>query len=376
MKRIMISVLLLSMTMVVKAGDGITPADDGITFVVDKNLSVVRDKREYSHTKYLDDDDIFATSLTDEQNLKDLGKDAFYQCIISAYANHQSVTLSPDMIWLLISQGFSRYVNAHAEQLRPMIVSHYGKKELAVESFKDLLKEKGDWNLIIDSFASEIGQHTKDNIADIMTADFSTTAPSERIVSQITLMESLKSYFDYAVFYAGCGIPSIQLKGTPDDWRHVLDKTMALERYGLGTWVNQLRPILLEFVKASEGHPQRKFWQQMVKKKQVRRFKGGLCNPKKPTIIDGWILTFFPDGDGIVPGNTPFTRNMPSDLVYVGFEYRIVEPQTKKVLSKQSMELWAGFLGIDEDRVQNMLTPVIGWYVRLAPDPSESVPQF
>ena len=29
-----------------------------------------------------------------------------------------SLTLSPDMMWLLISQGFARYVNAHPEELR------------------------------------------------------------------------------------------------------------------------------------------------------------------------------------------------------------------------------------------------------------------
>lgn len=364
MKEVIIFILCFMMPIVSKADNiDIIRNDDGVIFVVDKNLSAVKNRREYSDTKYLKNEQILAISLADESNLKDLGKDAFYQCIIRAYANHQSVTLSPDMIWLLISQGFCRYVNAHAEELRSKLVSHSGKMELSVESFKEILTENGDWNVIIDEFASKIRDYTKGSIADNMAADFSTTGLNERIASQITLMESLKSFFDYSVFYAGCGIPSIRLRGTPDDWRRVLEKTIILEQYGLGTWVNQLRHVLIEFINASEGNPNIKFWKQIVKKNKISKFKGGLCDPKKPTLIDGWILTFFPNDNGVVAYNIPFTRNMPSDLVYVDFEYRILDPLSGNILSNTPMELWAGFLGIEEDKAQNMLIPKIGWYV-------------
>lgn len=360
-------ILFAALPVVGKAGSDkqIIRTGDGITFAVDGNLSPVKDKRDYSKTKYFANPQIIVTSLTDEQNLKNFGEDAFYQCVIRAYANHQSITLSPDMIWLLVCQGFSRYVNAHAEELRPMLVSHSGKQELEVRSSKDLLTEKADWDCIIDSFALKIGEYTKDGIAETITSDFSTTGTSERIASQITLMESLKNYFDYTVVYAGCGIPSITLKGTPDDWRRVLDKAMRLERYGLGDWISRLKPILEEFVVAAEGTPHRKFWQKIVKKKRVRKFKGGLCSPKEPTKIDGWILTFFPDDDGAIYDHVPFTRTMPADKVYVTFEYRIVHPLTEEVLSETSLELWAGFLGVEEDKSSNMLTPKIGWYVSL-----------
>ena len=358
-------ILLISLLPIVGKAENnmVTSADDGVTFVVDKNLSPVKNERYYGKTKYLTDSQIIATSLTDERNLKDFGEDAFYQCVIKAYANHQSITFSPDMIWLLICQGFSRYVNAHAEQLRPMLVSHSGKAELEVESLKDLLKEKADWDILIDGFASKIGQYTKDGIAETITSDFSTTGPSEKIASQITLMESLKNYFKYSIVYAGCGIPSISLKGTSDDWRCVIEKTKQLERYGLGDWVNRLQPILEEFVVASEGNPHRKFWQKIVRKRRVSKFKGGLCSPKTPTMIDGWILTFFPDDDGVVSDQAPFFRTMPASKVYVPFEYRIVEPNTREIISKTTLELWAGFLGVEEDISNNMLIPVIGWYV-------------
>ena len=127
-----------------------------ISFVVDENLKEVN-QNFYTHDgKYLakrlivDDHvgyeahHIIASSFADENKLVYHGQDAFFRCIVKAYAQHKSVTLSPDMIWLLISQGFARYVNAHAETLRPQLVDHDGKMSLVVESDKDVLSEEAE----------------------------------------------------------------------------------------------------------------------------------------------------------------------------------------------------------------------------------------
>ena len=80
---------------------------------------------------------IMATSFADAQNLNHSDKDAFYKTIVDAYANHKSIVLSPDIMWLLISQGFARYVNGHAEALRSQLVDHEGQKDLIVQSELD-----------------------------------------------------------------------------------------------------------------------------------------------------------------------------------------------------------------------------------------------
>ena len=58
----------------------------------------------------------------------------FFNCLVQAYANHYSLVLSPDIIWTVISQGFSHYVNLIPEAMRDRIVSHQGKTTLAIES--------------------------------------------------------------------------------------------------------------------------------------------------------------------------------------------------------------------------------------------------
>ena len=366
--RLLMAVAILSLPMMMNA-----QTVRSITFAVDEGLCPVEDRYKYTFngqevaTSILAEDNLpkeklVTSSFSDLKNLKAWDKDNFYQCVVYAYACHKSLALSPDMIWLLISQGFARYVNAHAEELRPQLVDHTGKMDLVVQ-FKT---KKDDWPKLIEGFASQIDQHTKGDIAKTITANFTTTGPVERVASQITLMGSAKKYFNYIAMRLSCGIPSITIQGTPNDWEAVLSKTKQLEKYGLGEWTKSLEPILQEFIRASEGKPNQQFWKCMVKQQATNKLKGGGCSMEKPTELDGWFLKLFPDENGQTLNSIAHTHNMPSEMVVVGFKYRIVDHHTKDVLSENSMELRAGFIGAEEDSKTNTLTPKIGWLVNEA----------
>ena len=363
--RLLMAAVILSLPMMMNAQTA-----RSITFAVDEGLRPVEDRYKYTFsgqevaTSILAEDNLpkeklVTSSFPDLKNLKTWDKDNFYQCVVYAYACHKSLVLSPDMIWLLISQGFARYVNAHAEELRPQLVDHTGKMDLVVQ-FKT---KKDDWPKLIEGFASQIDQHTKGDIAKTITANFTTTGPVERVASQITLMGSTKKYFNYIAMRLSCGIPSITIQGTPNDWESVLSKTKQLEKYGLGEWTKSLEPILQEFIRASEGKPNQQFWKCMVKQQATNKLKGGGCSMEKPTELDGWFLKLFPDENGQTLSSIAHTHNMPSEMVVVGFKYRIVDHHTKDVLSENSMELRAGFIGAEEDSKTNTLTPKIGWLV-------------
>ena len=372
MAKAYIFLLLALATLSVLANDGriIAQSPGSITFEVDENLQPVDGEfcledgeqmaksllPELTPQSMTEEDGKYyraiATSFFNEKNLEYQGESPFYGTLIQAYAIHGSVTLSPDMIWLLISQGFARYVNAHAEELRPLLVSHTGKKKLTVIGVDDLFSWDTDWPKIIGDFASLIDQHTKGDIAHIITADFSTTGPVERVASQITLMESVESFFIYE-YYSTCGIPSITLKGTPEDWQRVLEKAKKLSQYGLDGWVKELEPILVEFIRASEGRPNQRFWQSIVKKIRVDELRSSDgCIEEEPTMFDGWFLKLYPDEEGKTNGSVKMGESMPSEMVHVEFQYQ-----------GEAMELWAGFIATEVDSAANMLTPKIGWMV-------------
>ena len=304
-------------------------AQTSVTFDVDKNLPAPKE----TLPKY--DDQEIARKLVnisavpenlhrvvktsfEGQRLSYIGDDNFYKCLVQAYADHHPIVLSPDMVWLIISQGFSRYVNAHAEELRDLLVFHEGKMDLVVNSNNDVLSPTGDWQRLLNDFSACIANNTKGELADLMTADFTTTGITERVASQISLMDAVKKYFNYANIAAGCGIPSITLQGSPDDWQKVLDKTRNLKKYHLEKWVSDLEPILVEFVKASKGHANKKFWRNIVKKVRVDQLKkdGGVCAPPKhTTYLDGWFLKFFPNALGETSDSVMWTtasRSTPS----------------------------------------------------------------
>lgn len=374
---IIISFILMTMNGFAEGSKVIAHEKGSITFVVDENLAPVK-KRE---PRLLVGEDlakwiainrksislgvqrIVTTSFSNEQNLIYQGKDAFYKTLVDAYANHQSVTLSPDMVWLVICQGFARYVNAHAEELRPKLVNHEGKMDLVIETDKDLMTEEIDWPILINDFASQIDKHTKDNIAKTIVSDFSTTGSVERVASQITLMESVKSYFEYIVEYIACGIPSITLDGSVEDWKRVREKTMQLKKYGLEKWIDSLDPILKEFILAADGKPNQMFWKSMIKKQSVDRLAGGGCSPEMPTELDGWLLKLFPDENGVTLEEISHTKDMPTEYVCVSFYYQVINPDDGTIISRTPMELWAGFVGAKIDNENNMVTPMIGWFV-------------
>ena len=310
--------------------------------------------------------EILTASFADAEDLYYIGEDVLFQMLLKAWCQHRSVVLTPDAIWMVICQQFSHYVNQDPEAVRGLMVSHEGKKELKVQSFQELFTEPADWEAIIAGFTAEIDKYTSNGLAGTLVADFSTTGTPERIASEVTLMDVVKPYFEYITFYAVCGIPSITLTGTPEDWRKVLEKTRSLELYGLGWWVKDLEPILEEFIKASEGHPDRRFWRSIVSRSRPDTIQGPSCARRQPrqTRFDGWFLKLFPfDNDGRSPRKVTITQTMLPETVAVPFKYQIVTPEMK-VLSEMQLELVAGIVGVHEDMETFTMTPRIGWFVR------------
>ena len=247
-----------------------------ITFRVDLNLPKPQnpyfngmsqaDRLEsIGSSKYYDlDNSYIAASFWDTPMMVD--DTPFFTGMVRAFADHRPITLSPDVIWMLISQAFSHDVNANPEKFRDKFVDFDGKMDLVVQAEYPLYHPDFDWTAIVDGFAEEIDANTKNDVARLITADFSTTGTIERMASEIVLMETTKFFFEFIIMYAGCGFPSITLTGTVEDWQAIADKTERLRELGAGSWASDLKPILKQFVQAAQGNPDRAFWQDIVMK--------------------------------------------------------------------------------------------------------------
>lgn len=343
------------------------------TFVVDGELPTrsknIRVEKGDEIAKYWAENEnagkVIATSWGTD-NMYVPNHSIFFDCLVQAYANHYSLALSPDIIWTVISQEFNYYINNESEAMRDRIVSHQGKMTLAVETKEDLYSPNVKWEELLDGFDKQIAENTKGNIADMMRADFSTTGKTERIASQITLMSSVKRYFEYVSYYIVCGIPSITIEGTPDDWKKVIEKTEILRNYDLGWWVDDLTPILNEFVAAAEGKANRAFWQNIVMKLRPDEMRELGCmagwSDEEPTYVDGWFLKLMPFNK---KGRTPRkvsceTNQMLPNVASAPFTYKVLD-NLGNTISSTPMNMVAGLIGVDVNA--NVMRPRIGWMV-------------
>lgn len=343
--------------------------DNKHTFVVDENLPAPKKDfgiqsgdliAQYWASKNTVNKPIAYSFEND--NLCYLGQDIFFKFMVEAYADHRPIVLSPDIIWNVIAQGFSQHVNNNPEALRDRIVYHEkGKIELSVITKEELHSPNVKWDKLLNTFDNMIAESTKDNLADVMRADFSTTDKTARIVSQMTLMSSVKAFFDYSVIYISCGIPNITIEGTTDDWEKVLNKTQQLRKYNLDWWVGDLVPILNEFINASKGNVNKVFWRNIVKKDRPEKFVGGGCSWDRPTELDGWFLKFMPyDKKGKrTPQKVTYNyKDMPSQVINVDFMYKNLDTGTTT-----PMEMLCGLVGIEVDSITNAMRPKLGWMV-------------
>jgi hypothetical protein len=313
---------------------------------------------------------------------------AIAEAMVRAYADHRPLVLSADMIWLLIMQGFSAHIDTNSERMRPYFVDFKGKQLIEIERGADWIKgnPNNDWPGIFEEFGQKIAQKTKNGIANTCTPQFTTTGIAEKAAFEVSLMQSMKHYFDYK-FTVSCGIPEITLEGTPEDWALLEKHATELAQFDLAWWIDPLKPILAEFTKASKGEVNADFWDNMVK----YRSYSIICSSQP--FLSGWMLHFFPYYQGepnpwvanpaqVKQFETAFTS---TEKGKKNLERKIVEPEqfglptltVSDLPSSMSAapiefnyhetpynyELLAGVIGIRQDDRTFALRPEFGWRV-------------
>ena len=297
-----------------------------------------------------------------------------------AYADHRPLVLSPDIVWLLIAQGFAHHINSNAEELRSKLVRHAGKIDLEVRR-DDFQKGslENPWSEVFDALTAQIREHVGEETYGLFLPRFSTTGPTEIAAAQVTLLDALQSFFSYRVM-SMCGIPQIVLEGNADDWQQLAARVRDLARFGLAWWTDAVGPLIDEFVAAVRGRADRRFWQSIYKWQDQ---SGG-------PYVTGWITAFFPylvdySGQGmrknnwLIDGgrnlqellrpplvddphrwpNGPTAEDFPSGVSRAPFVWNYFG-------RLYGMEFLGGFLGIRQDPDTLRLEPEIGWAVREA----------
>ncbi len=300
-----------------------------------------------------------------------------YQALLTAmqvsFYDHFPLRLSPDAIWITLARGFSLHVTENAERLRHRFVTHQGKQELVVRRMDFMPGEENPWPEVFEEFNEQLVERTG-GLTELVQADFTTTGPVERAVSNLMAMEAFKSYFEY-VLRAGCGTPQITLTGTVEDWQKLRSRAQRFADYGLEEWIEALDPILAQFERAKSGECDTDFWKSMF------RYNSG----SGPAVMTGWANVLFPyfkdRSDKLYPN--PFLRDWKERLAIDDRQHwreRWDEPQGVGIRAIPScftsvplkvfwgseetpMRLVGGLMGVSQNDDMLAVQPECGWAV-------------
>lgn len=328
--------------------------EDSLSFIFENTIRKEYSKGDLSLTDSMEIDYNIRAHYNGAPTLVNYGNRSFFWGMRRAYADHRPFVLSPDIVWLLISQGFAYHVNNNQEELRSHFVNFDNKATLTVlyDSVEDLI-----WEDMFAEFPKQISHFTGDELIDVLSCNFSTSSPINKTVSEITIMSALEPYFE---FYGGgfvCGIPEITLEGTPQDWESVLTKAQYLKKYKLEWWIKELEPVLKEFIKTSKGNINKKFWKDMFKLHSAE-----MCGD--PDYVDGWIVKFFPylsDGKRTNLKKITLDDDLAPEIVKVDLNYIFSDGVNEMVIP---LEIWAGIWGLRQDTKTFALKPDLGWMIR------------
>jgi hypothetical protein len=343
-----------------------TTHQSGVTFAVDE-VTVATEPFEECRTheavKRMLDGDIESCCDYHGMVIKDVYFQPLLAAVFTAFSQHRPLVLTPDAVWITITQGVAHHMVLHGERLRPRFVAHQGKLDLVFQCH-DWVEgsPENPWTKAFASWAEQIRAHVGSPVHDLLVCDFSTSGPVERAASQIVMMDVFERYFQFLV-YCVCGIPTVTLEGTTADWQRLADKTAGLAEFELDWWLDHLLPLCDQFVRASRGDVDLAHWQDICK---LRTEYGGF-------IINGWAAKLFPYLKTVPNG--PCTRRNPIFETGEGFQTPFAPPGLSRVPftwrdaatgRERRMEAIGGLLGVTQDSQTLALRPKVGWAVRAA----------
>lgn len=277
-----------------------------------------------------------------------------------SYAEHRPLIISPDAVWLLISQAALTHISQN-----PKAHPAYSK---ALNDLPELIVPEADsgqssnefWLSRLNSFSRPPADGGEGFIGDFLKPVFSTSDPNIQNAFKVCRLTSKSETFEFGLFSL-CGIPEISLEGSVKDWETVHDKLSHLEEFGMSDWAAHLKPVLKEFIAAAKGRVNKKFWNSFYK----------FNNECGDGSVSGWILNFFPfNAKGalrhlVKAHSNDVLKNIPDSDPNMSFPGgRNYLPFKQQVKNRYvDMRFEGGFMGISQDPQSLALKAEINWAV-------------
>lgn len=136
----------------------------------------------------------------------------FLDYLSLAYRNHYSIVIRPDDIWFMVMAELTLVIAKNPENYASLFTTTPDKRqEIRVPTL--------DPTQINPALVIE---HLKDCVpanVELFLPEFTTTTPASRLALHVAFCDMASPYYNYSTYL--CGIPSIRVEGTEEDWAKV-----------------------------------------------------------------------------------------------------------------------------------------------------------
>jgi len=326
--------------------------DDIYNFKSKQKQNIIEGKSENEALKIILNDNLPKPTKWDEDKIWSFGYHKVLLGYLNAYFDHCPIKVSPNVIWQLILNNFSKYVNDNSERLRKIFVNFEGKKALKcirIGSFKDVYKYEDD---LIQEFCNKISENIGNELTHILTPNFTTSTKESIIAGKVSIMSTFKKYFNYSIGMCTCGIPYILLEGNLEDWEKILKKLKSLSKFGF--YIKDIEKDIKEIINTKKGKINLDFWRKIIMetKRTITEVRGCMPVEVERELITGWILDFY--------NRTEVKKEDLKDLNEEVINAPVSITEGKSGETKSAV-IYAGIRDLKQDPITYIVEPIVNY---------------
>lgn len=137
-----------------------------------------------------------------------------------AYGRHYGVVLSPEILWYTLLSELTLLIAERPDYFRSLFTTKAeGKTNITVHKGASLA-------LPIDQIAAKLRLLVPDGFADWFLPEFSTSTLRSNFATQAAFADAVSPYYSYSM--KCCGLPSVTLLGSKEDWEKLLAHWMYI----------------------------------------------------------------------------------------------------------------------------------------------------
>jgi len=195
------------------------------------------------------------------------------------WADHLGVIVTPDIIWYTLLCEMTLIIKANPKKFQDLFSTTDKKQDIVIHCDDIVL-------MPLDSLCDVLRDRIPINTTDFFPI-FSTRTPKSLHAFQAAFCDMCSPYYNYSMLL--CNIPKIDVQGTLDDWKYLLDKWNNLCKIVYSdSWTTTVSHVLTTLI---DNFGNKEFWKTIF---SVKR-----CGSGGQIEILGWFVSLFKKQPGL-----------------------------------------------------------------------------